>query len=159
MIQIISPFPESELGHLMGWMEEFKQQMVDDFTPQDLAGVIERNASGLANGLKSYAIVSDGETVGAVWGEHMGDGIYMGHLAFDRYTLTSMQKLTATRAALAKFFSDGCRKIMWQLFTDNRPFRLFLRRLGAEHEGTLRQSTRRGGILTDVDLMASFPSG
>jgi hypothetical protein len=159
MIKIVSPFPEDQMEHIYGWMEEFRKQMVDDFTPQDLSAVIQRGRDAMSSGAKSYAILIDGEVVGAVWGEHLGDNVYMGHLAFDRYTLTPKEKLSATRDAVARFFTDGARKIVWQLFTDNRPFRLFLRRLGAEHEGTMRQSTRREGKLTDVDLMASFPEG
>jgi RimJ/RimL family protein N-acetyltransferase len=85
--------------------------------------------------------------------------MYMGHLVFDREGLTSKEKLELTRDAIKRMFKAGARKIIWHLYADNRAFNIFLTKLGAEHEGTLRQGTRRNGELVDVVMMASFPEG
>jgi RimJ/RimL family protein N-acetyltransferase len=44
-------------------------------------------------------------------------------------------------------------------FADNRAFRIFLKRVGAVEEGTMRQHTRRKGEVVDASFMASFPGG
>lgn len=157
--ELVSPFRDDHLPKIWAWLEEFPKQMVDDFCPKNFEAMAKANREQQAAGAKQYAILHDGELRGAVWGEHARDGIFSGHLVFDRYSLSSSEKMIMARAALKRFFDDGARKIMWEVFEDNRAFKVFLRRLGAEVEGVLRQSTRRNGILMDVTLLASFPEG
>jgi RimJ/RimL family protein N-acetyltransferase len=156
--RIVSPFPEEYVPRMWTWLEEFRRQMLDDYCPQTLDDLKAKNRQDLANGAITYAVLDAKlKPIGAVWGEHLGDHQYMGHLVFDRESLTSSEKIEAARSAIARMFCDGARKICWQMFSDNRAFRIFLKRLGAEIEGNLRQATRRNGELVDVTLMASFP--
>jgi hypothetical protein len=154
---VVSPFPFEHLPKMWSWLQHFDALMVDDYCPKSFEEMAEKNKRDLANGAKTYAIMSDGQPVGAVWGEFVGDGVYIGHLVFDRYTLTSSEKMQLARMALKQFFADGARKIQWQLYADNRAFRVFLKRMGASVEGILKQATRCKGELRDMMLMASFP--
>lgn len=154
---LVTPFPEEHLPLMWAWLQEFRAQMVDDYSPHTYDEMLERNRGDLANGMKMYAMVRDGKPVGAVWGEALGDGQYMGHLVFERYTLSTAEKLEMARDAVRQMFADGARKICWQSFADNRAFTIFLRRLGAVIEGRFREATRRNGELVDIVILASFP--
>ncbi len=156
--EIVSPFPEDYLLTFWTWMAEFKEQMVDDFSPQTFQELVAKARQDLAAGGKSYAIIQNGKLVGCVWGEHVGDQVFSGHLVFESDALKSAEKLEATRLTLQQFFSDGARKIRWMALADNRAYRIFLRRLGASFEGELKKETRRQGELCDVVLFASFPA-
>ena len=138
-------------------MQEFKEQMVDDFTPQTFDELREKESRDRNAGGRSYAILHKERAVGCLWGESVGDQVFSGHLVFDRDALTPAEKLEAAKMTLKQFFSDGARKIRWLALSDNRAYRIFLRRLGAEFEGELKQETRREGKLCDVVLFPSFP--
>jgi hypothetical protein len=155
--EILSPFPEECLQLFWRWMQEFKDQMVDDFTPKTFEEMTEKAQRDQEAGGKSYAIVQKGTVVGCLWGEHVGDQVFAGHLVFDRDALTPREKLEAAKLTLGRFFSEGARKIRWMALADNRAYRIFLRRLGAKLEGELKKETRRQGELCDVVLFASFP--
>jgi RimJ/RimL family protein N-acetyltransferase len=156
--EIVSPFPEECFPAFWSWMAEFREQMVDDFSPQTFQELVAKARQDQAAGGKSYAIMQNGVVVGCVWGEHVGDRVYAGHLVFDRDSLKSAEKLEATKITLQRFFSEGARKIRWMALSDNRAYRIFLRRLGATFEGELKRETRRQGKECDVVLFASFPA-
>ncbi len=157
-MNMVTPFPEQHLPLMWEWIQEFACFMVDDLCPQSFEDMEAKNRIDLANGARVYAFIAeDGIPVGAVWGENAGDSVYAGHLVFDRWALRPPEKLSLARLAIQQIFKDGARKIVWQLFADNRPFHIFMRRLGAQEEGLLKKATRRNGELRDVMLMASFP--
>lgn len=152
--EIRSPFPEQHLSAMCGWLQEFKYQMVDDASPLEESDVRAFYESGRS---KSFAVEVDGQAAGAVWAEELYDGVYMGHLVFDRDMLSSAEKVQATRQAVRKLFEEGARKISWHVFADNRAFRIFLKRVGAEIEGTMRKATKRNGEYVDVMLLSTLP--
>ncbi len=156
--EIVSPFPEDCFPAFWTWVKEFEEQMVDDFSPQTFQELVAKARQDLAAGGKSYAIMQNAKLVGCVWGEHVGDQVFSGHLVFERDALKSAEKLEATKLTLQQFFSEGARKIRWMALADNRAYRIFLRRLGATLEGELKKETRRQGELCDVVLFASFPA-
>src|SRR5262249_23857759 len=157
--RIVSPFPEEFYPVVWELLQEFARETLDDRSPTSLDELIEKDRCDRENGGLSFAVVGqNGMPVGAVWCEAIGDGLGIGHLVFARYELTSAQNLEVTSAAVAMMFAAGMRKISWSLFGDNRPFHLFLRRLGAVEEGRLKDQVRRNGELVDMLLMASFPS-
>lgn len=156
--KIESPCPEDKLPIVWVWTHEFWQQMVDDRTPKTFEGMVEMNRRDVANGSLQYFFSdADDRPLGGVWGVNAGDGMFLGHLVFSREAVSTPQKLEMARIAIAKMFESGARKIIWQLFADNRAFRIFLKKLGAVQEGYLKDCTRRDGVLQDVILMASFP--
>lgn len=154
---IITPFPEEDLPLLWKWLKEFQHQTIDDYSPKSVEQLAEKCAKDHENGARSCGILRDGKTVGAVWCENMGDGLGAGHLVFDREApLTTCEKLESVKMCLRVIF-EGYRKVCWAFFADNRAFRIFLKKLGAQIEGCLKQNTRRNQELVDVMLMASFP--
>lgn len=156
--ELVSPAPESCYPVIWRLLQEFSHQTIDTFAPTTLKECIEKARRDLEAGGRSYAIFKDGIAVGAVWFDAAGDGICLGHLVFERKAISGTEKFKATRAAIKSIFADGFRKIAWVFFADNRAFRVFLKRLGAKHEGVLRKQWRRNGELVDAEIMASFPA-
>jgi RimJ/RimL family protein N-acetyltransferase len=156
--RLVSPFPERELEKFWRWCEENRSAMMDDGAPQDFEALKAKNARDLKNGALTYGVLAaDGRCVGAVWGESAGDSIYYGHLVFERDWFTPSEKLAATKDALGKMFAAGARKIVWMAYPDNRPFLIFLLKLGATTEGYIRKGTRKAGNVADFLLLATFP--
>jgi RimJ/RimL family protein N-acetyltransferase len=155
--EIVAPFPEGQLVRFWQWYEENRGAMMDDNSPKTLDALREKHRRDTLAGGLSYAIYQNGLPVGAVWGEHAGDDIYIGHLVFERDVLTSAEKFAATKDALGKMFQAGARKVAWMLYPENRAFNIFLLKLGATTEGYLRKGTRKQGAVHDLLLLASFP--
>lgn len=152
---VVSPLPKEHLDWLWKLCLDFSALMIDDHSPKNLAEAEQMHANQLANGSKQYGFLRDDQPVGVVWFDFAGDGMYLGHLVFEK-ELSTKEKLAMTHIAIARLFDDGARKIIWQMFADNEPFKRFLNHLGAHFEGLLREGTRRNGELRDVMLMASF---
>jgi hypothetical protein len=158
--RIESPCPDHRLPQVLKWTHDFWDQMMDDFTPKTIEEITEMNQRDIANGSLQYFFSShDGNPLGVVWGVNGGDQVFIGHLVFEREGVSTAEKLDMARIALGKMFESGARKIVWQLYADNRAFRIFLKKIGAEQEGYLKQGARRNGELVDTILMASFAKG
>jgi len=156
-VEIVTPTPQEHYADVWKLLDEFRHEVLDAAAPANLEEMIERNKQDEARGGKSFSVLKEGQLAGAVWFEMIGDGACIGHLVFDRFLLTGAQKMAATRNVLRMMFSDGFRKVHWAFFADNRAFRVFLKRLGAEQEAHFRQHCRRDGELVDAEIMASFP--
>ena len=156
-LEIVSPAPESCYPVIWRLLQEFSHQTIDMHAPKNLEELVERAKKGEAGGGMYCAVLKDGVVVGGVWVEPMVDDIGLGHLVFEREGISSAEKMKAARMALSEIFDAGFRKVLWMFFADNRAFRIFLKRLGAEYEGTLKKHLRRDGMLIDAEMMASFP--
>lgn len=155
VITVASPFPKEHLTRLWQLCEQFSALMIDDHSPKNQMEAEAMHAAQIANGSKQYGFIRDNELLGAVWFDAAGDGMYLGHLVFEK-ELSTKEKLALAHIAIERVFEAGARKIIWQMFADNIPFQKFLDHLGASVEGRLREGTRRNGKLCDIVLMASF---
>lgn len=158
-VKMVSPLPEHHVETVWEWCEYFRDEMMADNCPKNLEEMQAQNTKEVSEGgLQYFFTDDDGLPLGFVWGTAIGDGMFFGHLVFERAKfLNTSEKLAMAKQAISAMFRDGARKIIWQLFTDNRAFRIFLKKCGAEYEGCLRQMVRRNGELVDTDMMASFP--
>lgn len=152
---IVSPCPNSDLPQIWKWLQFFAKETLDEKAPKSLEEFLLKENFDRHNGGKTFAVALDGHLVGGIWYEAVGDGMAVGHLVFDPgHTLSTSGKMQAVRQTLKE---AGFRKIIWTFFADNRAFRVFLKRLGAEEEGLFRKQVRREGELVDQAFMASFP--
>lgn len=156
-----SPMPDESYEFIWTYLQQFAHQTLDRTSPNSLEELEEKLKADVRNGGKTYAFQKEDGWVGGLSIENVGDGIGLGHLVFsrDNQNLTTAEKLAMSKAAIDDIFQDGFRKIQWAFFSDNRAFRLFLRKLGATHEGTLKAHVNREGEWVDADMMASFPRG
>lgn len=152
---VVTPCPASDLPQVWKWLQHFAQETLDEKSPTSLHEFLLKESTDRLNGGKTFAVSCDGKLVGGIWYEAVGDGMAVGHLVFDPgHTLSTSGKMAAVRQTLKM---AGFRKIIWTFFADNRAFRVFLKRMGAEEEGLFRQQVRRNGNLVDQAFMASFP--
>jgi hypothetical protein len=158
-VLIQSPCPDSELPLVWEWLNHFAKETLDEQSPQSMESFLERERATRSTGGKTFAIMMDDKLIGAVWCEAIGNGMAIGHLVFDPgHTISTREKVRASRCALESMFLSF-RKIIWTFFSDNRAFRVFLKRLGAIEEGCFRKSLMRKGEWVDQAFMASFPEG
>lgn len=158
-IQLVSPPPENYYQVIWPLLKEFAYQTLDSHSPTSLEETIEQAEIEREAGTLTIAVVKDGTVVGGVWVNPLGDGLCLGHLVLDRHGISAAEKMKAVREAISSIFEAGFRKIQWVFFSDNRAFRIFLKRLGAKHEGRLEAHANRDGEWVDADMMASFPRG
>lgn len=159
-IAVVSPCPKNSLPFIWEWLNHFSRETLDARSPKTFEDLVAKEERDRENGSLSFAVLADGKMVGGVWYEAIGDGMSVGHLVFDPgHTISTAEKLTAVRQTIKETFEAGFRKIIWQFFADNRPFEVFMKRLGAEREGLFRQYARRGNEWVDAVFMASFPEG
>lgn len=157
-VSIISPCSQSDLPFVWQWLNHYAKETLDERSPKTLSEFLAKEKRDIENGSKSYSVLIDGQMRGAVWFENIGDDVGIGHLVFDPANrVATKDKMRAVRQAIAETFAAGFRKIIWQFFADNRAFHVFLKRLGAEHEGIFRKQARRGDEWVDAVFMASFP--
>ena len=157
-IELVSPAPEDCYLNIYQLLKlEFAHQTIDSRAPRTFGEFNRKAQQDLEDGGMTFAVLKEGLVMGGVWFEAIGDGQCLGHLVFERQGISSTEKLQASRQAIEELFASGFRKIVWTFFADNRAFRIFLKRLGAKHEGLLRQHLRRGDELVDAEIMASFP--
>lgn len=157
-IEIVSPAPESVYPVIWRLFNEFPDQMIDSHVPKSLEELVEKAQRDIEAGGLTFAVMKNGAVMGGVWVDAAADGMCAGHLVFEREGISSAEKMLAAREVIQRVFHAGFRKIIWVFFADNRAFRVFLKRLGAEREGVLKQHLNRNGQWVDAELMASFPA-
>ena len=157
---LVSPVPEASRYKVWEWLNFYAHQTLDTASPQSLDDFLRKDELDRLNGGKTYGILRHVHLVGAVWFENAGDNIGLGHLVFDpSRDIERISRADKVENVTKAIHESGFRKIVWSFYADNTPFRLFLERCGASHEGLLRKHVHRGKELVDVTLMASFPEG
>jgi hypothetical protein len=138
------------------WMNEFRPFMVDDCCPKSLNEMYEKHHADLIKGALEYAFVDENEKpLGVVWAEKFSDGIYFGHLVFEREVLTPSDKFRCTQSALNLMYASGAKKVIWLSLDSNRPFKLFLRKLKAEKRELVPEGALCDGVPVPVQIYVS----
>lgn len=150
-IELVSPFPLSELPLAWSWIKQFRRSVADDFAPQTFNQFLiqERARQGQA---ASYGVVRQGELGGIVWVDVESPVIARAHCIFKREFWGRNTVLPALNLIADGVFEAGIHKIVMPVFADNRAIRSVCRALGAEQEGYLRQHTLRDGQMVDMVL-------
>jgi hypothetical protein len=89
-----------------------------------------------------------------VWAEKR-DGMYFGHLVFERDILTPSEKFKFTQQAMRLMFASGVKKVIWLSLDSNRPFKLFLRKLRAEKKELVSGGAMCDGQAVPVQVFVS----
>lgn len=156
-LEIVSPVPEWCYPAIWKLFQDFPREMIDSHSPKDIEAFVSKARQDRGSGGKGYVVLREQTPLGAVWFDPIGDEMCIGHLVFERKAITGLEKMKVSRDAVASIFKEGFRKIVWVFFADNRGFRVFLKRLGAKHEGLFKDHLRRDGEWVDAEVMASFP--
>ena len=155
-IQLVSP-GDGDFAKVWTLLQYFSKETIDQNAPKTFEELVDKAAAEEAAGGIQFTVLKDGEFIGFVWFENLGDELGMGHLVFERDGVNGAEKLRATKMAVDSVLESTFRKIMWVSFSDNRAYHIFLRKAGAVEEGTFREHFRRGDAWVDAKFMASFP--
>lgn len=155
-IELVCPFPESELHLAWEWMNEFPSYNMDDYGPKDFAefreGMVKRMRGEIVCG-----VTYKDALVGIIGFAPITARFGMFHgICFSRAVHGKHICSKAVRTFMAKLFSIGVEKIGATYFADNRRVRRFLLSLGAKDEGYLSRQTVRKGKPVDTYLVAFF---
>ena len=154
-IELVYPFPDADWAHLWNWVQEYPERNFDDYGPRDCADFIEEmrrrqqvewtfgvRIDGVLGGFVGFAPTTPRSG--------MLHGICFAQRAWGPHTRPAVRRVFEELATV------GVEKISATYFADNAKIDRFLKDLGAQEEGLLRQQTRRGGELIDMRLVGIF---
>lgn len=157
-VERLSPFPRDLYSLVRKWIDQFPDQMADDFWPREKhAFASEMDQRRVKE--HTWLVLQDGEPVGFIGYAGMTPHLAsLRGICFSKHVHGNGTALRALRACLQEQFDAGVYKICAYPFADNARSIAFYRKLGAKTEGLFRGHTTRGGRLTDVLAMAFFAS-
>lgn len=154
-IEVVSPFPMQSLPRVWGWIQSFRNRVVDDFSPKTLDAFVEKSLADAA-ALTTWAVYRDGELGGMVSFERWTPVLGTCHCLFKREMWGRKTTLPALRQIAGEIFGTGVSKISMCVFSDNKAIIALVKDLGAVTEGHYRKHTLRGGQLVDMTAIALF---
>lgn len=158
MIQL-RPMETSDFPLLWGWMNEFRKWNFDDDGPKtehELADVLM--ARSAAGGFLVTVLYND-EPVGSIGFSKLTSrlAVFQG-ICFTRAVHGTGVPTMAVRHIMDLLKADGVEKLSAEYHADNGRVRKFLRKLGFEDEGLLKDHIIRGGEPVGLRMVAWFPA-
>lgn len=157
-IQVLSPFPPHSLPRVWGWIQSFRDRVMDDYSPRTLEQFVEKSLAD-AGALTTWAVYRDGELGGMVSFQRWSDVLGTCHCLFKREMWGRKVTLPALEQILEQVFATGVSKIALCVFSDNQAIKALIKDLGGVTEGHYRKHTMRGGKLVDMTALALFKEG
>jgi RimJ/RimL family protein N-acetyltransferase len=154
-IRIVSPFPQSELVLAWGWIQKFRRQVADDYSPRTFQQFLIQETDRQGKGL-TYAVERDGELGGIVWIDLHAPHLAEAHCLFKKEFWGRATVLPALEQIAAGVFDAGVHKIICPVFADNHAIRSTLAALGAVQEAYYREHILREGELIDMAVYSLF---
>jgi RimJ/RimL family protein N-acetyltransferase len=157
-IHVISPFPTHSLPRVWGWIETFRNRVVDDFSPQTLDAFVAKSMAD-AESMTTWAVYRDGELGGMISFQRWTPVLGTCHCLFKREMWGRKTTLPALQQIASEIFATGIAKICLCVFSDNKAIIALVKELGAVTEGHYRNHTLRNGQLVDMTAIALFKEG
>lgn len=157
-IEVRSPFPIESLPRVWGWIERFRNRVVDDFSPATLNAFVEKSIED-AKQMTTWAVYRDGELGGMVSFQQWTPVLGTCHCLFKREMWGRKTTLPALQQIATEIFATGISKISMCVFSDNKAIIALVKDLGGVTEGRYRNHTMRGGKLVDMTAIALFKEG
>lgn len=151
-IEIVSPFPITELPRCWLWISSFKNQTMDDFSPQTPEDFVQGMIQKMNSGMLTFGIEKDGELGGIVIFEPANSVNGFAHVTFKKSFFGRKTTLPALIRVANKIFELGFKKISMLVFKSNSSVISLIKDLGAKREGLLKSHTLQNGELVDCLL-------
>ncbi|MFH1110980.1 MAG: GNAT family protein [Planctomycetota bacterium] len=148
---LVKPFPMYELPRVWLWVQQFRRQISDDFSPKTLDEFVDVEMERMARQM-TWGVYRDDELGGLIVFEPSSPVAGTSHVTFRRSFWKPRTSVPAMREAYAEIFAAGYRKILSFVFADNNAIRSLAREIGLREEGVLRGQTLRNG--RPVDMVA-----
>lgn len=148
--QVETPFPEFAAPRVWAWMENFRNRVCDDYSPQTLSEFLAL-WSARASLEQRWAVYRDGELGGLITLQPLGPSVLTSHVLFKRSFWGSDTTMQAMRQVYDVAFDlPHIRKIWSLVFADNAQIIGLAKRMGFEIEGRMRHHTMRHGQPADM---------
>ena len=148
---LVKPFPMYELPRVWLWVQQFRRQISDDFSPKTLDEFVDVEMERM-NRQMTWGVYRDGELGGLIVFEPSSPVAGTSHITFRRSFWKPKTTVPAIREAYSEIFAAGYRKILSFVFADNNAIRSLAREIGLKEEGVLRGQTLRNG--RPIDMVA-----
>jgi RimJ/RimL family protein N-acetyltransferase len=154
------PFPRDHRSDLWSWLLQYPQYNFDDEAPQTQEAFELFFPLLSAHRRELWGVEIDGQLLGAMGFETLSPGLaVLRGIVFNRSTHGSGAPLAAVRLLLDQAWRLGYRKVEAQMLAPNGRVYAFLKKLGAEDEGTRRAAVLQHGKPVDMRLVAFFAPG
>ena len=138
------------------WLNEYPRSNFDDYGPQSLEAFTAEIVARMNAGEVIAAFLHDGKFIGVCGYAQITErlGMLRG-ICFSKAVHGTGLAPAAVHRFLEKILAPGkVQKIQAMHFSDNLRIKKFLRKQGFTHEGRLEAHTVRGGVPTDMTLVA-----
>ena len=132
------------------WAQPFLRFMADDYGLADVDALIKAAETIEARGGKTWGVLRNGRLCGWLGFELANSITGIGHCLFAKWAWGRETTDVAIRMCLAEIFALGYERVSCPFLATNQGIRALLKRVGMRDEGTLRNYTRCGGVVTDM---------
>lgn len=152
-VRVEKPFPDYALPRVWSWIQEFRQRVTDDFSPQTLAEFVTQWEQ--RKSLRTTWGVWRGAELGGLveWEPWPVPGIGVSHALFKREFWGRGTTRRALELVYGELFAGGVRKILGFPFQANHAIIGLGKSIGARTEGVLRKQTLQGGQPVDLVIL------
>jgi RimJ/RimL family protein N-acetyltransferase len=152
-VRVEKPFPDYALPRVWSWIQDFRQRVSDDFSPQTLSEFVAQWEQ-LKPTRTTWGVWRGAELGGLVaWEPWPVPGVGASHALFKREFWGHATTRTALELVYSELFSQGARKVLGFPFQSNHAIISLCRNVGFYTEGVLRHQTLQNGKPTDVVVL------
>jgi RimJ/RimL family protein N-acetyltransferase len=155
-VDLLDPFPVSEISHLYSWMRAYKNIVESDLSPKDLPS-FERYFNGIIPQCQTYGVIDKNNTlkfrheapiIGLVMFEPNTHWNKYIHIASNRRAWGSGFIDQAINLAIKDVFDNipHLLRISGYVLTNNSPMRALAKRLGWQFEGVMKDMITQDGV-------------
>lgn len=152
--RLVTPFPPQRWPRVWVWIEEFRNRVMDDFSPQTLEEFVQQRMG--ANPYEAtFGVERGGELGGLITVCPLNPYLANAHCLFKKSFWGSDVTLAACRQVFSEMFENtSIQKITSIAFADNHQILALVRKLGGNKEGHLYRNTQRDGKPADQMVLA-----
>jgi RimJ/RimL family protein N-acetyltransferase len=151
-IELVTPFPESEIPAMWFWIQPFLNQVTADGGPTTLEEFVDRQRER-ADRVVSWGVYREGELGGYIEFEPGSPTMGLGHGLFKKAFWGQKTTVPAINKAMMQVFASGVEFVMFTPFAHNAAIRALLRRIGAVENGILKARYTQNGLPIDAAVL------
>jgi len=144
VIELVAPFPRSELLSVWEWGQAFRERMFDDASLPSLDAFIADWQAQESAGRNSWAVMRGGEIGGCFISTRLAPATAELHLLFKKSFWGRATTLPALRVVCEALFATGVDKIESTAPADSRAVLALTKAVGATHRLLPGQTSRNG---------------
>jgi RimJ/RimL family protein N-acetyltransferase len=152
-VRVEKPFPDYALPRVWSWIQQFRQRVTDDFSPQTLEEFVAQWEESKAR-QTTWGVWRGAELGGLVaWEPWPVPGVGVSHALFKRDFWGRATTRIALELVFGELFAGDVRKILGFPFGSNHAIIGLCKSIGMRTEGVLRKQTLQNGQPVDLVIL------